>query len=147
MRLFLSCLWLHLPVWSMPTVLLDVNDTLCVLTVFKHSHCSVLSQLFTSTYCFFFFFLNVILFKGALCCFLGGRHVNQKRFQPEQTKKANFLYVNHLTLKDNSLPYWFIWFICGGPCHLPSFRQCSGDISCLLRTACLLSYCGKNIFI
>ena len=31
----------------------------------------------------FFFFLNVILFKGALCCFLGGRHVNQKRFQPE----------------------------------------------------------------
>ena len=72
------------------------------------------------------FFLNVFLFKGALCCFPWGRHVYQKRFQPKQTKKTNFLNVNHLTLKDNSIPYSFILFICGGPCHLSRLIQCFG---------------------
>ena len=43
----------------------------------------------------------------------------------------------------NSISYCFTLFICGGPCHLSSFRQCSGGPYFPLRTAGL----WKNLFI
>ena len=55
-------------------------------------------------------------------------------FMPEQTKQTNSLcfhdWINKLTLKDNTILYSFIYtlFICGGPCHLSSFIECSGDL-------------------
>ena len=30
---------------------------------------------------------------------------------------------------DNTVSYCFTLFICGGPCHLSSFKQCSGDLT------------------
>ena len=47
--------------------------------------------------------------------------------------------LNKLILNDNTLSYCFTLFICGGPCHPSSFKQCSGD----LGTASLLTY-GKK---
>ena len=35
--------------------------------------------------------------------------------------------MNKLTLKDNTISYCCT-FMCGGPCHLSSFKQCSGII-------------------
>ena len=34
--------------------------------------------------------------------------------------------INKVTLKDNTVSYCFTLFICGGPCHPSSFKQCSG---------------------
>ena len=36
--------------------------------------------------------------------------------------------MNKLTLKDKTVSYYFTVFICGGPCHLSSLKQCSGDL-------------------
>ena len=56
-------------------------------------------------------------------------------FIPKQTKQINSLcfhdltnWINKLNLKDNRVSYCFNLFICGGPCHLSSFQQCSLDL-------------------
>ena len=36
--------------------------------------------------------------------------------------------MNKLTLKDETISYWFTLFIFGGPCHLPISKHCSGDL-------------------
>ena len=36
---------------------------------------------------------------------------------------------------DNTISYYFTLLICGGPCQLPSFKQCSWTLF-PLRTAC-----------
>ena len=37
-------------------------------------------------------------------------------------------WINKLTFKDNTISYRFTLFICGGPRHLSSFKQCPGDL-------------------
>ena len=54
---------------------------------------------------------KIIILKGALCSF--GQDILIGRERP---------------LKDNAVSCCFPLFICGGPCHLSSFRQCSGDV-------------------
>ena len=56
-------------------------------------------------------------------------------FMPTQTEKKKTFgfhdcinWMNKLTLKDNTVSYCFALFICGGPCHLSSFKQCSGNL-------------------
>ena len=56
-------------------------------------------------------------FKGALW----GRNFNQKR----KFFIDRFSYINKLNKQTNSQCFTLI--ICGGPCHLSSFKQCSGD--------------------
>ena len=77
--------------------------------------------------------INLPLIKGALCNF--GQDILMERkclnklnnttlvaFLSEQTE------INKLTLKDNTVSYCFTSFKCGGPCHLSSFTQCSGNL-------------------
>ena len=40
-------------------------------------------------------------------------------------------WINKLTLKDNTISYSFTLFICGGPCHLSSFKQLCAVIGTL----------------
>ena len=42
-------------------------------------------------------------------------------------------WINKLTFKDNTISCGFIVFICGGPCHFSSFKQCSGDLISLWK--------------
>ena len=37
-------------------------------------------------------------------------------------------WISKLTLKDETVSYCLTFFICGGPCHLSSLKQCSGDL-------------------
>ena len=54
-------------------------------------------------------------------------------FLPNKLNKQSLLFsrLNKLNkqteLKDNTISYCFSLYICGGPCHLSSFKQCSGD--------------------
>ena len=42
--------------------------------------------------------------------------------------------------------YCFTLFICGGPCHLSRFKQCSVGPYIPLSTACLFTWGGKVDF-
>ena len=59
-------------------------------------------------------------FKGALCSFQ-----RWTRYALDKLNKQTLCFhdrINKPTLKDNTIP--FTLFICGGPCHLSSFKQC-----------------------
>ena len=43
------------------------------------------------------------------------------------------------------ISYYFILFIFGGACHLPSFKQCSGDLVFLCEQLAYYCYRGKKI--
>ena len=61
-------------------------------------------------------------------CSFGKEHV-------QQTTWTNSLFPwlknwrKKMTLKDITIWYRFTLFICGGPRHLSSFKQCSGDLT------------------
>ena len=57
--------------------------------------------------------------KGAL------RSFGEEEREIKQNKWTNMFL---LTLKNNTASYCFALFTCGGPCHLSSFPQCSGDL-------------------
>ena len=83
-------------------------------------------------------------------CSSGEETFNEKQkifiecvFMPKQT--YFHVFKKQLTLKDSTVSRYFPLFICGGPSHLSSFKQCSGNLSFALRTACLFSH-GKQQF-
>ena len=51
--------------------------------------------------------------------------VSGREREIKQNKWTNMFL---LTLKNNTASYCFALFTCGGPCHLSSFPQCSGDL-------------------
>ena len=83
--------------------------------------------------------LKLRTFKGAPCC-LWGRHFKseEKAFHglilllclDKQTLICFLDWINKPTLrKDNTVSCCLTLFTCGGPCHLSSFKQCSGDLT------------------
>ena len=43
-------------------------------------------------------------------------------------KQTLYVFMTESTEYTNTASYCFTLFICGGPCHLSSFKQCSGDL-------------------
>ena len=68
------------------------------------------------------------------------------------TKQPVFLFMtewtekNKLTLEDNTVSYHFTLFICGGPCHLSSFKLRSGDLVFLWEWLVYSSYGANKYF-
>ena len=83
------------------------------------------------------FLIRFKTLKGVLCSF--GEEISIRRekifidwFWNKLNKQTLFCFrdwinwLNKLTLKDNTISDWSTLFRCGGPCHLSSFKQCSG---------------------
>ena len=73
-------------------------------------------------------FLSLWCVKSALCSFGNHFYSEEKDLHwriiilcsyPSTSK------TDKLTIKDNTISDGFTLFICGGPCHLSSFKQCS----------------------
>ena len=60
--------------------------------------------------------------KGALCRFEERIFINRERFSTSVLPCLSKL--NKQTL----ISLWVTLFLCGGPCHLSSYQQCSGDL-------------------
>ena len=61
-------------------------------------------------------------------------------------------WINKLTVKDNIISYYFSLLMCGGPCHLSSFKQCSGTLLKSLfmqfgKGKYFMNFCSYLIFI
>ena len=55
--------------------------------------------------------------------------------------------VNKLTLNDGAVSYIFTLFIRGGPCHVSSFKQCSGDLIILWEQLVYSFVCCGEVWI
>ena len=77
--------------------------------------------------------VDFVIFKGALSPFGEGLLIRRERssltdiyLYLTQTKWTNSLcfhdWINKLTIKDSTVSYCFTLLICGGPCHLSSFK-------------------------
>ena len=82
------------------------------------------------------------ILKGALCSFLEEMFIRREK---KNVMLNPFVFMtdkntqSSVCFKDNAVSYCFNLLVCGGPCHLSSFKQCSGDLILLWEQLVYLS--------